>query len=260
MERNVRMKPKMNETLWVIVLGLVMGAVVMIRLTLFQPSATQQFIRKYAQEKGISYREYPASLVELLERNPETESFVLNYPFRQEIPIDMTAIDRSQGVPLLLQWDPRWGYDQYGDDFVANTGCGPLCLSMVGWYLTGDEIFAPDQVIQFARDQGYYSKGNGSKWTLISEGGPALGLKVKELPLVEQKIVDYLKAGNLIIAVMGPGDFTTTGHYIVLTGYKDGMITVNDPNSLEKSQQLWSYETIASQVRNLWLVQPGENS
>lgn len=253
------MKIKMNETIWVIVLGLVISGVVMIRLTVFRPTPTQRMVQDYAEEQGISHEEYPDSLVELLERNPETKSFVLNYPFREELAVDMASIDRSHGVPLLLQWDPRWGYDQYNGDFVANTGCGPLCLSMVGWYLTGDAQFAPNRVIQFATEHGYGDKGNGSKWTLISEGGPALGLMVKELPLVEKKITDYLKAGNIIIAVMGPGDFTSTGHYIVLTGYEDGQLTINDPNSLEKSLKAWPYETFAAQVRNLWLVQAGEN-
>ena len=255
----MKQQKKSNEALWVIVLGLLVGMVVMGRLTLFQPTATERLVRDYAREKGISYQEYPDSLVELLERNPETESFVLGYPFRQEIRVDMNSIDRSQGVPLLLQWDPRWGYDTYGGDFVANTGCGPLCLAMVGWYLTGDAAFAPQRVIQFAAEHGYYSKGNGSKWTLISQGGTELGLHVKELPLVEQKIMGYLKSGGIIIAAMGPGDFTSTGHYIVLTGCKDGQLTVNDPNSLEKSQKLWDYGTFAAQVKNLWLIQPGEN-
>ena len=51
---------------------------------------------------------------------------------------------------------------------------------------------------------------------------------------------------------MGPGDFTTTGHYIVMTGYVDGKISVNDPNSYENSEALWSYEQICGQIRNLW--------
>ena len=253
------MNVKMNEMRWTVLIGTVLGVVVMLWLTLFQPSDVEKMIQDYAAEKGISHQEYPKSLVELLERNPETESFVLGYPFRQEIPIDMSTIDRTHGVPLLLQWDPRWGYETYGDDFVANTGCGPLCVAMAGWYLTGDEVFAPDQVICFAQDSGYYVKESGSSWTLISEGAVALGLQVKELALVEKKITDYLKAGKIIIAAVGPGDFTSTGHYILLTGYKNGKFTVNDPNSLEKSQTLWDYETLYGQIRNLWLIQPGEN-
>ena len=235
--------------------AILISAVVMIRLVTYHPSETERMVQAYAREQGVSFNKYPKSLIELLERNPETEEFVLNYPFREEIPIDMTEFDRTDGVPLMMQWDTRWGYMTYGSDFVANTGCGPVCLSMAGWYLTGDEQFSPDKVITFAAENGYYSKGNGSKWTLISQGGSALGLKVTELPLVEKKITNYLKAGEIIIAVMGPGDFTTTGHYIVLTGMKDGQLQINDPNSHANSEKTWPYETFAAQVRNLWLIQ-----
>ena len=234
---------------------LIISTAVMIRVVTYSPSQAELTVRAYAKAHDIPFRKYPKSLIELLERNPETEAFVLNYPFRQELPIEMTEFDRTQGVPLLMQWDPRWGYMTYGSDFAANTGCGPLCLSMAGWYLTGDEKFSPDNILTFAAENGYYSEGNGSKWTLISEGGKALGLMVTELPLVEQKIMNYLRAGHLVIAVMGPGDFTSTGHYILITGAKDGQLCINDPNSKANSAQTWPYETFAAQVRNLWLVQ-----
>jgi hypothetical protein len=53
---------------------------------------------------------------------------------------------------------------------------------------------------------------------------------------------------------MRAGDFTTTGHYIVLVGAEDGMIRVNDPNSYINSEKLWSYEQIEGQIRNLWVI------
>ena len=217
-------------------------------------SAAQLQVKAYANAHGVRYGAYPESLIALLERNPETEDFVLNYPFRQESPIDMAEFDRSQGVPLMMQWDTRWGYLQYGADVVGLTGCGPVCLAMAGWYVTGDEKFSPDRVVDFALKNGYCSYGNGSSWTLISEGGEKLGLDVTEIPLVKGRILDNLEAGNPIICVMGPGDFTATGHFIVLVGTEDGMIRVNDPNSRANSARLWSYEEMESQFRNLWVI------
>jgi hypothetical protein len=49
----------------------------------------------------------------------------------------------GEGVPLFLQWDKRWGYERYGSDYLAITGCGPTCLAMAGYYLTGDASFDP---------------------------------------------------------------------------------------------------------------------
>lgn len=219
---------------------------------------TERKIKKYAEEMGISYGEYPEVLIELLERNPETEEFVLSYPFREEGQIDLSGYDISDGVPLFLQWDRQWGYLEYGSSMVGITGCGPLCLSMAGYYVTGgDAGFSPDRIVEFAADNGYYAAGYGSSWTLISEGGVRLGLDVTEIPLVKQRIVDNLEVNNPIICSMGPGDFTTTGHYIVLTGWKDGKIRINDPNSVENSRKLWTYEQIEGQIRNLWVIRSG---
>lgn len=215
---------------------------------------TEQRVKAFAEEMDISYGDYPESLIELLERNPETESFVLNYPFRQEQEIDLSEYDLSEGVPLLMQWDQRWGYIEYGSDVAGLTGCGPVCLAMAGYYVTGDEKFSPDKMLEFAGSNGYYSPGNGSSWTLISEGGVKLGLDVTEIPLVKQRIMDNLEVDNPIICAMGPGDFTTSGHYIVLAGCEDGKIIVNDPNSYANSERLWTYEEIEDQIRNLWVI------
>lgn len=214
----------------------------------------EETVKKYADSHGLRYSAYPQKLIDLLERNPETEDFVCNYPNRDKAAAVYTEFDRSNGVPLLLQWDTAWGYTQYGSDMLAITGCGPTCLAMAGYYLTGDMRFSPDQVAEFAEKNGYYAKGYGSSWTLISEGGIKLGLDVVEIPLVKQRMVDNLEVGNLIICAMGPGDFTTTGHYIVLTGWEDGAFRVNDPNSVKNSEALWTYEQIESQIKNLWVV------
>ena len=215
----------------------------------------EKTVKAFAEEKGISYGEYPQSLIDLYERNPETKDFVLNYPFRETLTVDLSAYRDSPTVPLFLQWNPMWGYEKYGGDFLAVTGCGPSCLAMVGYYYTGDDNMNPRQIARFAKENGYYSPGSGSSWKLISEGSEKLGLKATEIPLVKKKMVDALEAGKPIICSMGPGDFTTEGHYIVLRGVLDGEFQVNDPNSVLNSEKLWSYEQIEGQIRNLWVTE-----
>ena len=214
---------------------------------------TEIRVKTFAEENGLHFAQYPESLIELLERNPETEDFVLRYPLRQDGEADLPGYDRST-VPLFLQWDPLWGYETYGSDFLAVTGCGPTCLAMAGYYLTGSKNMNPAEIAVFAEENGYYAAGYGSSWTLISEGSGKLGLKARELPLVKQKMTDALEAGNPVILALGQGDFTSTGHYIVLTGYADGAFTVNDPNSRIRSAQTWTYEQLEGQIRNIWEI------
>lgn len=220
-------------------------------------SEAEWTVKTFAQEHGVSYGEYPQRLIDLYESNPETEEFVLNYPFREKGAVDLSAWEGSKTVPLFLQWDPMWGYETYGSSYLAVTGCGPTCLAMAGYYLTGEDSFTPDQVAAFAQKNGYYQSGYGSSWKLISQGAEKLGLKATELPLVKKKLVTALEEGFPVILAMGPGDFTTTGHYIVLTGVEDGKFRVNDPNSRERSQKLWAYEDIENQIRNIWKIEKG---
>ena len=81
-----------------------------------------------------------------------------------------------------------------------------------------------------------------------------MGLTVKELPLVKKKMVNALEAGHPVILALGAGDFTTGGHYIVVTWVEDGKFRVNAPNSRDRSQRLWSYEELEGQIRNIWEI------
>ncbi len=220
-------------------------------------SPAELTVMAYARDHGLHYRNWPESLIALLDRNPETEDFVLSYPAEHSAAhtVDLSEYDRSQVMPLFLQWDKRWGYLQYGDDVAGLTACGPVCLSMTAFYLTSDPAMSPDNLIRFAIDEGYCSRGNGSSWTLISQGAAKLGLKATELPLVESRITSALEDGKPVICVMGPGDFTSSGHYIVMTGMEDGHIRINDPNSRANSEKLWDYNDIYGQIRNLWMIE-----
>lgn len=219
-------------------------------------SWAEHTIDAFCDFSGIDRSEYPQSMLELLEKNPEACQFVLEYPFEKDKThtVDMSEYKGSNTMPLFLQWDKRWGYMQYGNDVAGITACGPLCLSMVAYYLTEDPEMSPDKMIEFSIEDGHCVPGNGSAWTLISKGAPKLGLTVKELPLVEAFVRRELESGKPVICVMGPGVFTTTGHFIVLTGYENGMYRINDPNSVERSNKLWRFEEFQDQIRNLWAI------
>lgn len=219
-------------------------------------SRAEQLVYNYAWEHDLRYSSYPRELIELLDRNPETSKFVLEYPLKKDLrpEIDLSEYADSPTVPLFMQWDQRWGYLPYGDNVAGLTACGPVCLSMVAYHLTKDPNMSPDKLMEFAVENGYCIPGNGTAWALIGEGGRKLGLDVEELPLHDGTMYNELRDGWPIICIMGPGDFTTTGHYIVITGLEDGAFRVNDPNSRENSSKLWTYEQICDQINNLWVV------
>ena len=133
------------------------------------------------------------------------------------------------------------------------TGCGPTCLSMVTCGLTGDTQWNPYEVAKMAEDNGYYVDGSGSSWALMSSGAEKLGLTVSSVIFDAEHICATLEAGQPIICVMGPGDFTNAGHFLVLTGVdKNGDIILQDPNSVERTKQHWDVQKLMNQMKNLW--------
>lgn len=201
--------------------------------------------------------QYPEELLAAFLGNPEMADFVTGYPtaekkasggFSQE---ELEAED-----PLLLQWDARWGYAPYGESNIGIAGCAPTCLSMVILSLTGDTEATPDKLGEYSMNNGHYVEGIGTAWTLMSAAGGEYGLTVRELGLSEEEIRACLDAGGLVILSMRPGDFTTTGHFIVVKGYDAGGFYVNDPNSRERSGMQWSYEKLKYQIKNIWGFYP----
>lgn len=211
-----------------------------------------QFI---VQADGQVGQKYPESLLELLELNPEAEQFVLDYfQNKDKHPkIDLSGEVTKGAIPLFIQWDERWGYETYGSDMMAITGCGPTCLSMVLCGLSGDTQWDPLSMARYAEREGYYVKGAGTAWDLMNLGAADLGLTVQEIIFDGDHIQAWLAGGNPIICAMRPGDFTTTGHFIVLSGLDEyGRVTVCDPNSRNNSEKTWEVEELIPQIKNLW--------
>ena len=149
-------------------------------------------------------------------------------------------------------YDKKWGYGIYGDNVIAINGCGPTSLAMVVAGLTGKNDTTPYDIAKYSYEKGYYTEEWGTKWDLMSIGIEPFGIIGKKIVLSKQNLYNELNNGHPLIASMRPGDFTTVGHFIVLTGIKDDKIIVNDPNSRERSAKLWEYDVIAPQIKGLW--------
>lgn len=198
--------------------------------------------------------QYPKQLKDLALKNEEALEFVYDYPAEhvKEHTIDLTKEASMDSVPLFVQWDKRWGYEKYSGNFFAASGCGPTTLSMVVVYLTHNREASPIAVAKYSKEAGYSVDGSGSSWTLISEGCRHYGVKAKTVALDESRMKAELDEGHPIVVNVGPGDFTDTGHFMVITGYDDEGFSINDPNSIEKSGKRWLFKNISSQIRAVW--------
>ncbi len=200
------------------------------------------------------HQQYPEELINLAIKNEETIDFVKNYINYKENPTIPTNIgELSHEVPLLLQWDQRWGYLAYGNNCIALTGCGPTCLSMVISYLTQDNTITPYTIASYSLKHHYYLQGVGTKWELMTKAASHFGVNARQLSLSKENMIQELNLHHPLIASVRKGDFTDKGHFIVISQYKNGQFKVNDPNSISKSNQLYDYERLEEQINNIWV-------
>ncbi len=168
----------------------------------------------------------------------------------------LTSGEKEADFPLFLQWDPRWGYAYYGDDSnIAVSGCGPTSLSMALFYLTGDDSLTPDYLADYSMEHGYYVSGTGTAWALITDIPPLYGVSVSEPDADERLMKRELDKGNILIASVGPGDFTAGGHLLVIYDYDRSGFKINDPNCIARSRQSWDFETLKPQIKHLWSLE-----
>lgn len=129
--------------------------------------------------------------------------------------------DKPLEVPLYYQTD--YPNEMYGSSTVSKGGCGITSLAMVATAMTG-YTYTPDQL---ARYFGGRAENNMER---LEYGSEKLGLPYWKSPNWNETYA-ALKQGKLVIALMeGNSLFTTTQHFIVLTGLtEEGRILVNDP-------------------------------
>lgn len=205
----------------------------------------------------LNIGQYPKDVLRLLVHNTETLGFVSDYLMHVDDEEASGGITEEETAalnpPLFQQWDKRWGYVQYGSNIIAINGCGPTCMSMVYTGLTGDLEKSPAQMAEYCIENGYYTEDSGTSWSLMLNGARQLGLQAERLAISQKAITEKLQSGGLIICSMKPGDFTTTGHFIVLRGVtEEGKLLINDPNSISRSNTEWELDTVLKQVKAAW--------
>lgn len=155
-------------------------------------------------------------------------------------------------TPALYQTDPQWASTSYANDTLEKSGCGPTCLSMVYVNLTGRKEMDPPKMCAYSERMGFVDKG-ATSWEFMTKGARGLGLNAEELPADKGMIKGRVSAGHPVIAIMGPGDFTTTGHFIVICGIdENGRAIIRDPNSAERTNKPWDLDKLIAQARKFW--------
>ena len=196
---------------------------------------------------------YSEDILKNLANNPEMAAFALGtLESDGSVTGGFTEAELEAEYPLLLQFDPRWGYFEYGGKEMGNSGCAPTSLAMVMLYLTDLERVTPDKIAAYSEQQGHYVKGVGTAWKLLDEYPAIYGLTVEHPAMKEESMKKALDEGKVLACSMSKGEFTAAGHFIVIYGYDETGFKVNDPMCVARSNRTWTFEEFGNQLKRIW--------
>lgn len=152
-------------------------------------------------------------------------------------------------VTYFCQSDEEWAEQLYGTDPIGPYGCGPTVMAMVVATMTDTET-DPAVMAAWAAEHGYWARRSGSYHSIIRGTARAFGLEAESLAeWTPEALRQALRDGCLVVAQVGPGHFTSGGHFILIRGTTlSGDVLVADPNSLERSLVAWDPQIILDEL------------
>lgn len=154
----------------------------------------------------------------------------------------------------FLQDDSEWGSESYSitgsrSQTIGSSGCGPTSMAMVLNYYIDDTI-TPLQTSIYALENNHRTRSNGTSWAYFEDMANEYDLEfLQTASSVEALEWMNMKDDPIIICSMGPGLWTSNGHYIVLWDVKGNTAYINDPNSTDKEKIKNKYNRLSSQCR-----------
>lgn len=126
----------------------------------------------------------------------------------------------------------------------------------------------PVTLAAWARYYNYKVKNSGTSYSFFVPCAKEYGVTVRRLNTLSvyglvwnsahEEALEALKAGNWLIACMGKGNWTSSGHYVVVYGYEDGYVYINNPASTAAKRAKNTWELFKSQVKYYWVVEVPE--
>lgn len=166
-----------------------------------------------------------------------------------------------------LQTDPRWAKKDYSakgeKTTIGASGCGPTAMAMVlaTW---ADPAVDPVSECAWSLSHGYKAPHQGTYYGYFKPAAARYGLRCTMLNGVSiygnagsgyhEKAMAALEAGGLVIACMGPGNWTRSGHYVLVWKIDGGTIYINDPASTLSRRTKGNYALFKQQVKYYWTI------
>ena len=165
-----------------------------------------------------------------------------------------------------FQTDPRWRNKDYSAEGESTTigasGCGPTAAAMLIETLTG-KTFTPAEACKWSLEHGYKACKQGTYYAYFVPQFAAHGISCYQLSWtntyhkpndpIHDKALNLLKQGYYLIALMKKGNWTTSGHFIVVW-WADNKIHINDPISTKPNRINGDIHTFRNEAAYYWVI------
>lgn len=166
-----------------------------------------------------------------------------------------------------LQTDTRWKNYNYSANrekkTIGSAGCGPTAAAMVIATLKNKNV-TPVTTAEWSMSHGYKALNQGTFYTYFIPQFAVYGIECKRIntsnlygkssSTAHTEALAALKNGNWVIACMGKGNWTSSGHFILLYGYENGYVYINDPASTKATRIKNTWALFAKQVKYMWSI------
>ena len=173
-----------------------------------------------------------------------------------------------------LQTDPRWRSTDYSakgeKTTIGASGCGPTAMSMVlaTW---ADPAVTPKTECAWALAHGYKAPHQGTYYGYFVPAAKRYGLTCERLnraslygngaSAMHETVRQAVERGDLAIACMGKGLWTSSGHYVLVWGFDGDRVLINDPASTRAERVRGDWSLFRKQVKYYWIVRrPAERA
>lgn len=168
------------------------------------------------------------------------------------------------------QSDRRWSGKPYrvpGEtSTIGSAGCGPSCAAMVIASLK-DRSVTPETTCAWSVAHGYKALKQGTYYSYFKPQMAVYGIECEQLlgsrilnqpnHPIHERVQEYLKKGDWIIALMGPGTWTKSGHFVLVWNW-DSKVRILDPASSADNRLNGDNNTFLREVRCYWRVNARE--
>lgn len=170
-----------------------------------------------------------------------------------------------------LQTDPAWAGNDYsakGDGSTIGTaGCGPTTAAMViaTWK---DSRITPADTAAWAKANGYKAPNQGTYYSYFAPQMGKFGIQCSQMNYLDLRKISVLEAakyhekalqavqkGDFVIACMGPGLWTKSGHFILWYGVNGATAQINDPASSRTEKEFAPLEQLRREVKYYFICE-----